>query len=314
MVKSFYASVVLVGAVALTGCTDSSSDGLIEGFDPPPVPAGYKRYVMPDLMVQPGQDIMLCQWIDVPSDKDMDVLDVTGAQTIAGHHAVVYSTSINEPVGTSRECTTEDMLSVDFLGGIGGEGTSGTATKLPDGVVFRARKGRALMANVHYYNVTDEVQHVQSVLDLKLAAPSAENKAAGITGINLGDINIPAGAASYAVDAYCTWPQESTVIMWSNHMHQHGSSIYTEIKRTSGEIVPLVSDETWVYEAAFNPAWKYWDLDAPMMLHAGDQLHVHCEWNNPTDHALLFPDEMCVGLGFYLESSEQAVCGGEPST
>jgi len=307
---------ILLATAALAGCASDSGtdDGLIDGFEPAPVAAGYKRYVTPAVKaLEPGKDVMLCQWLDVPADHDLDVIDVTGMQTVAGHHAVLYSTSKIEPVGTSRECTVDDMVSVEFLGGVGGEGVSGNATKLPEGTVFRFGQRRALMANVHYYNTGDDTVDVQSVVDVKLADPSAEYKPVGMTGINVSQFTIPANTDNYVLDAYCTWPRTSSLIMWSVHEHAYGTKVYSEVKRAnSDEKLELARDDNWSYEKAFNPEWEHWDLSSPRMLHQGDEVHVHCEWSNNTGSPVRFPDEMCVGLGFYLESSEQVICDAQP--
>jgi hypothetical protein len=296
-----------------TGDDDGSgSEQLVAGFNPPPVPTGYKRYVTPAVhQLQPGQDLILCQWIDAASVDDVDVADLKGYQTVTGHHVVLYSSAEVEPVGTSRECTSADMVSVEYLGGIGGEGT-GALAKLPDGYVFRHGMGRTLMANVHYLNATDSVQEVQSVLDVKSAPPSADHKPAGMAVINYLDFQIPANSTSYTVDAYCTWPQDTSLLMWSNHMHGDGVSIYSEAKRPDATMEPLVTDTTWQAEEAFNPAWKYWD--APMLIHGGDEMHVSCTWKNPNNTLLLFPDEMCDAVGFYAESGEELICDGKTKT
>jgi hypothetical protein len=300
----------------LVGCAknDSGDDSeeLVAGFDPPPVAAGYKRYIAPAVLhLQPGDDKMMCQWIDVGPSDDVDVLDVGGYQSATGHHAVLYSTSENQPVGESHECTPDDMVSVEFLGGIGGEGV-GNVTDLPPGYVFRHRKGRMLLANTHYLNATDKVQDVQSVLDVKTAAPSAENKPAGMFALNYMGFTIPANTPSYTVDAYCKWPQDTSLVMWSNHLHESGTSIYSEFKQVSdGSMVQLATDPAWKAEWAFNPDWTKWDVSAPRVVHAGDEAHISCTWHNNTASPIGFPDEMCDAVGFYTEGGEQIVCDAE---
>ena len=302
---------------ALIGCKTSDDVGesadagvYVTGFAPPPVADGYKRYVTPVIHgVAPGADKMFCQWVDVANPADIDLLDIHGYQSVTGHHAVLYSSSENEPVGTSRECTTDDMVSVEFLGGIGGEG-GGNSTELPVGLVFRVREGRTLMANVHYLNTTDQVQDVQSVLDVKTDAPSDARTAVGLTGINTLEFSIPPNTPTYTFDAYCTYPREASIIMWSNHMHASGVSAYSEIKHMDGTIEPMIQDTEWRAEEAFNPTWKRWDVNAPAKIHAGDQLHISCTWSNLTSSKVRFPDEMCDAVGFYLENPAQTVCDG----
>jgi len=306
----------LVCVVFAAACTSSSSGDdadLVKGFNPPPVADGYTRYVLPVVHgLKPGEDKMFCQWIEVANAQDVDIVDVTGYQSVTGHHAVLYSTSETEVVGTSRECTTQDMISVEFLGGIGGEGNT-NATKLPEGLVFREGKQRMLLANAHYLNATDSVQDVQSVLDVKTSAPSPDHTAVGMAVINYLDFQIPANTPSYSVDAYCTWPQDTSIVMWSNHMHANGVSVMSDVKRAATSTIdPLANDPAWRAEQAFNPSWTHFDLSSPMMIHAGDTTHIKCTWQNNTGSMMLFPDEMCDAVGFYTQSTQQMICDAAP--
>ena len=53
----------------------------------------------------------------------------------------------------------------------------------------------------------------------------------------------------------------------------------------------------------------------PLVAHAGDTFHTHCEWANSGTKTVSFPDEMCVGIGFYFPASSQIACedGSWPS-
>jgi hypothetical protein len=72
----------------------------------------------------PGADVTNCQYVQAPLDHDMDVLDVTGYQSLGGHHSVAYATTMDVPLGTSRACNDDDNLASGFLGGTGGEPTA----------------------------------------------------------------------------------------------------------------------------------------------------------------------------------------------
>lgn len=313
--------VLLCGLIAVNGCTKAQSDDdgngsdsgqYVAGFDPPPAPAGYKRYVTAKLTMQPGEDKMFCQWVDVATAQDQDIVDVQGYQTITGHHVIVYSSSEVNPVGENHECTTDDMVSVEFLGGVGGESVNSNVVKLPDGYVFRKRSGRMLMLNVHYLNATDAPQEVQTVVDVKLADESPALKPAGMAVINWDGFTIPANQ-TYTSDAYCTWPREASLVLWSNHMHEYGLKVKSEVMHADGTATTLVDDTSWKAEQAFNPTFRSWDANAPMQLHAGDKLHISCTWNNTRTTPMGFPDEMCDSAGFYVDSPEQVICQGSPA-
>src|SRR5262249_55016204 len=113
----------LILLLSLVGCSDPSIHW-VAGFNPPALQSGFTRYVTATIKnIKPGADDEWCQWVAGPDSEPRDVLAIGGAQSNTGHHAVVYSTSeINFPVGESHRCTEDDMLSISFLGAIGGEG------------------------------------------------------------------------------------------------------------------------------------------------------------------------------------------------
>jgi hypothetical protein len=281
-------------------------------FDPGPVPAGYTRYEVPVIAnLEPGSDQMFCQWVAPPSDQAQNVLSVQGSQGPAGHHATLYANSKIEAVGTTRPCSDDDMLTVTFLGAVGGEGTAGPAVNLPDGMVFQMPQGQALMANTHYINLADHAVDGHSVLDVKFAAPDPNLIVAGSFAINYSGFQIPPNS-EYSVDVQCTVNQTFSFVMFSNHMHRHGSRVFTEVNRTAGATEMISQDDTWTTEGAFNPPFVRWTKDTPFVINAGDTLHERCTWQNTTSETLAFPTEMCVGVGYSLESGPQYICSATP--
>ncbi len=133
--RHFIAVVTLSMQAASCGSTDEGPEGEAEPstsdpypdapeeFDPGPTPAGYTRLVPPPIEgIAPGSDEMYCQWVGTTPDDPQNVLHVLGNQGPAGHHAALYANTKMEPVGTTRLCTDDDMLTVTFLGAVGGEG------------------------------------------------------------------------------------------------------------------------------------------------------------------------------------------------
>jgi hypothetical protein len=303
-----YSFVLLV----LAGCSAKPPAGpqLVNGFNPPPVAAGYTRYVLPAVpQVQAGTDIIVCQWLAPPADTDIDIIDVTGQQTRGGHHVVLYATMDAEDVGTTRPCVEKDTTKLRFLGAVGGEGSANV--KLPPGFVFRLSKGQALMANVHYLNASPTALDGQAVMDVRYSPVSAASKVAGMFVVNEASFTVPV-SKPYTVDGYCASPRDISLVMFTDHMHEHGTAIFNETIRADGTRQMLASDPTWARDQIFNPLWTRWDPATPMVIKAGDQLHVHCEWQG-SDKLLGFPDEMCIGLGFYIESGDSVTCAAKPN-
>jgi hypothetical protein len=298
-------SLSIVSSLALFACGEPSP--YIEGFDPPERP-GYTRYVTPIIKdIAPGTDDMWCQWLAPPAEADLDILEMLGDQSIGGHHAILYATSIASPAGTTRACRDSDLASVRYLGAIGGEGISGEEGRLPEGVVYRLPKGFALMANVHYTNYRAEPIEGQAVLDIKTSPPDPSRKVASLF-VNI-DVDVelpPMGPAS--MDVECTVQEDLPVFWFGNHMHGLGARAKSEIIHGDGTRELLREDPTWSAEFAFRPQFTRWPLETPKMLMTGDRIHTHCEWENTKDKEVRFPTEMCAGFGFYVGSGVQFNC------
>lgn len=273
---------------------------LAEGSMMPPVPDGYKRVIAPVVEdVPPGGDVLLCQYVMAPFDRDMDVLDVKGFQSKYGHHAVAYAVTSSAPVGTSRPCNRDDNTQIGtFLGGVGGE-TGDPAAKLPEGVVFRMPKGSSIMLNTHFLNTGTDTIDGQTALDFKFDEVDPSRSVASMfVNITLDFTLDP--AAKTTADATCTLSDDYEFFRFANHMHTYGADAYTELTRSDGTVEDVHRDSAWDPEMQFDLVFSEWSLDTPMVMNAGDTLHTHCEWNNTTDESIEFPDEMCVGVGFFV--------------
>jgi hypothetical protein len=296
----------LVGCGPKTESPDAGSSPYIAGFNPPAQPAGYTRFTTPVIKdIAPGTNQMWCQWLAAPSDHDQDVVDVTGLQSKYGHHVVLYATSEMEDVGTTRVCTGADMESVRFVGAIGGEGNAGLYQKFPPNTVLRLPKGWALMANVHYINVGSTAIDGQAVLDVKFTDPTPEHKVAGFFTDTTDQFSIPTGAP-FTLDVTCSIKQDLDFFIFANHMHQWGTSIFSEAVRADGTKQMIADDEPWQAEEEFNPKLNTFTTEAPFSVKAGDTIHTRCTWNNDTAGALAFPNEMCVGFGFFVPADASA--------
>jgi hypothetical protein len=295
------------GGGGTTTSTPDAATNWVANFNPPPVQPGYTRYVTPIIPnIQPGDNVEYCQWVAPASDVAQDVIASVGEQSPAGHHAIVYATKeTNFATGETHICTENDMISISFMGAIGGEGVSHTS--LPEGLFFRLPANQAVMINTHWLNATDNTVDGQAVLDVKYAPADASHTVADIVANNGDTFTIaPNGPTTY--DVSCTFPQDVNYAMITNHMHQYGTSAYTELIHPDGTKTSMVVNDTWPADAEFNPVYSTFSEAQPVVAHAGDVIHTHCEWMNTTNQALLFPTEMCVGAGFYFPGNGQLTC------
>jgi hypothetical protein len=295
-------------ALGVIGCGTDADPRYVADFHPPDVAPGYTRFLTPRLRdIAPGDDVEYCQWVADPADAARDVLDVTGLQSRSGHHTVLYATMATQyAVGETHICTAQDMLPITFVGAIGGEGTSSSAAKLPDGLFFRVPEGRALMLNTHWLNATDEMLDGQALIDVKFAPASEQRQIADLFANNGVRFQIAQGKTAY--DTSCVLQEDFNFAMVSNHMHEHGWTAYSELIRADGTKEMLVADESWGSDQPFNPRYNKYSVAVPKVAHAGDTYHTHCEWQNNTGRTLGFPDEMCAGVDFYFPARGQITC------
>lgn len=272
--------------------------------DIPSVAEGYTRLEAPVIAdVAPGDSVEMCQYIRAPFDRDLDVLDVGGYQTLGGHHAVVFASTIDQPVGTSRTCTDEDNTSIgEFLGGPNGD--SGTSLPIPKGAAFRVRQGQTIMINTHFINATRQPFDGYTVIDMKFAEVDESRTIATLFPIGGMQFEVPPNAQG-DFGSGCVVPERMELVGMSSHMHDWGASQTTEIQRANGDVVVLRDDPTWTYDKQFNAEWNYWDIDDPFVIEAGDTVRTHCNWDNTTADSLKYPREMCFGRGYILSGADQ---------
>jgi hypothetical protein len=191
-----------------------------------------------------------------------------------------------------------------FLGGVGGP-KAPRAVTLPDGVVFRLKQGQGVMLNVHYINTGDKPVDGDAVVDLKLAdADPSRLVAAMFLNLNFGFSLSPNAKVDSAIE--CKAGSDVQLVMFSNHMHEYGTSVSTEVVRgDTGESVMLHDDPAWTYEMQFNPSYTKWTAEDPFVLKTGDTIRTSCHWNNTESKTITFPREMCIGVGFALSTGDK---------
>jgi hypothetical protein len=300
--------------LVVSGCSGSAMHDprYIQGFDPPPPPEGYTRFITPQhLQVNPGDNENFCEWVAPPFDTDQDIVSSMGYQTVTGHHLSLYgTTNTSEPIGTSRPCTSDDMLTIQFVGSVGGEGVTTDVTKLPPGTAFRLPKGKALMANTHYLNATGMTVQAQSVIDVKFVDASSSITPLGAFTLHADGFTIPNNGSPFSYEATCVAQQDFPIVMACNHMHDHGVSMLTEFISPAGVHTTIAQDVMWSPDQGFNPKWTRWDTSAPLVVHQGDTVHTVCTWQNSSDHPMAFPEEMCDGATYWLNGVDAIYCRG----
>jgi hypothetical protein len=267
--------------------------------DLPPAPdadAGMRIItpVVKDLEV--GVSHELCAYTGIKIDHTIDIRKAAGYQYKAGHHILLFASKINQPAGTIHECTDAEMASFREVAATGAEGIPSEA---PGNLVYRVEADYYLVLQVHYINYEDAPVDSQSVLDLIYAPPGGNYVPAHSIAVLNTDLALPPGESS--LDVHCTMSHDIDAWFGIPHMHQWGKS-FTASVTPAGTSTPntLWNKLDWNPEFMFSPPVSTdFTYDQPMHLKQGDNVDVHCEWDNTTSNTLSFGTEMCV---FYMQT------------
>jgi len=265
-------------------------------------PANGYQVILPVVKdLQPGADNEICTWTDIVVDHDIDMRAVQAFQTTGGHHVVLYTTTKVQPAGTTRVCTDDDMTTFRFSAGSGGEGQYGK-NEAPGDLVFRVPAGSQVVLNHHYINATTQVRDAQSAMNIWLADPGMQYRLSGSMAFVDTSLKIPPGNSS--MDINCTMPRDIKAWYFIPHMHAYGTRItITHTTKATAAVDTLFDIQQWSPSYTFHPPELRKDPDAPMVLASGDQLNVHCEWDNTTSSNMTFGIEMCVGFSEFVDDA-----------
>lgn len=275
-----------------------------EEFSPPPAPANGMQIRLKEVKnLQPGTSYEYCTWTDQITTTELNVKAMQGFQTKIGHHVIMFYTTKMQPAGTTRECSEEDMASFRFAGGSAGEGAEAV---VPGNLVYKIPKGVQLVVNHHYLNASQNVMTGESALNIRFVDPGVPTVTAGHLAFVNTELRIPVGKSS--MDISCNLKRDEKVWRLIPHMHRWGQT--TRIDIVVGGVAQKVFDLAWQDDFTFHPPEMVWPLEKPLDMKAGDQVKVHCEWDNTTDKPMTFGMEMCVSFGNTInaENRENIAC------
>jgi hypothetical protein len=294
------APVALVLAFSGSACSSSSTAGTdpriqVAGLNPTPPDANGFQLILPKVTgIKPGDSYEYCTWTDKVLDADANVKGTQSFQSPGGHHVVLFYTMKPQPAGTTRLCTDDDMTSIRF--GIGGEDKK--YNELPGDLAVRMPKGAQIVAQHHYINAGSSVLDAQSVINVKLADPGKPVQTSSSVVVVDSNLRVPVGKV--AVDLKCTVNRDYAVWMLLPHMHAHGT--YVRVEHTSGDHTDTLFDVQWQPEFEFHAPKIIREVSQAIRYKAGDEIRVHCEWNNDTGKEMSFGQEMCLAFGQTIDN------------
>ncbi len=255
-------------------------------------------------VVQPGQDLEVCEYRRLPNRKAMDVNAFQLSMPPEAHHFVVWSYGGN--LTDDSKFPKGPVVSVG-CGGVPPDEfipqllipiqTPDSRFRFPDGIALHLEPHKQVFLNSHLKNFTAEplVPNIRFNF-YKAKKGTVRHYAEGLVAGNITDIHIPAGG-DQTLTAEWTAPVNLTLIQLATHQHRLGTYANIQLMAPDG-VTPVIRYE--------NQDWQHphsWWPDPPIRLEKGQKMRIACTWHNTEDHEVQFgpktTDEMCFILGFY---------------
>lgn len=254
--------------------------------------------------IEPGQDIELCEILEVPGEAaDEYLIDRwTFAMTPYSHHLNVRAIV----PGTQADASTQvgDRVVCDNNGGdpygqgfttLGGSQELLAEATYPAGVGFRLFGGQKILVNYHYLNSSSEAVPARHALNFHLAQGTIDRVVRRFGMYNLSIDIPPRSRTSFTME--CRMRQDVMLHGLTRHTHQWGTEFDAWFAGGSrdGEHIFTSTDYDRAQEHRF---------DEPVLVRAGEGFRFECNFDNTTDRALRFgskaTDEMCILYGSWF--------------
>jgi hypothetical protein len=261
--------------------------------------------------VPAGQELEVCQLVELPNGKAMDVNRLTIAMpsglTYASHHFAVFYFEGDDP-----EKYRGDPFERVGCSGVGGQTVSPILAfvqrpkqriRFPRRVGLRLGPHQVLLLNSHWVNGGTEAVTVDVAANLYAARRGSVRHHARSFQLGSFRIDVPAGQPGSATARWVT-PFPMNVVWLSTHSHKHTTSVVVDVLRGGAVAVPEELTTLAYAEPTVN---RY---PRPLRLEAGDGFHWTCNYLNSTDRRLTFgvtaEDEMCFTVGFFYLDDDAA--------
>ncbi|MFZ5475570.1 MAG: hypothetical protein ACOZNI_02240 [Myxococcota bacterium] len=269
----------------------------------------------PDMVVEPGDDVMVCRFGTYEGD-DVGIHQLVTYQATWGHHLLLMGTTASEidhPDGEQLDCGDGGALSMaelepimiptrTYLDGVDLE----LGIDLAEGMAVKLDRGQRYVLQSHYVNSGTEPMRVRDIAVIEaLAEDEVETWAAPLI-LNNDAFTLPPGEATdVAFD--CEVPSDYNVLYWTGHMHEWGTSFKLERVLENDGVEPIYAVDEWEPSYRDTPPI---DVYAPgeFPLPAGTVLRTTCSYFNDRDEALTFPHEMCDSVSVVYPQLTAVIC------
>lgn len=276
-------------------CDATDEAGLRACFGEAPDPTRYMRLYTPPITLVPGEDQIICTYLDVTTEEPLLFRATRGRQMTGGHHIAIFYAQRPSDDHTPHPCTDEEMTNFMFAAGAGGEG--GQDTTMPEGVGLRVDAGRQLVIQSHYINTSDQPRVVMDMVDIELTTIAESPMVVDSFAMIDSAFEIPARTRDFERVKDCRIDQEMDLYLLLGHTHEQGVLFEMERLPAGGGEAEMLYRATDGPLLRDNPQIVLYDT--PLHLDVGDTLRMRCRWDNMSETPLSWPSEMCVALMYY---------------
>ncbi len=102
--------------------------------------------------------------------------------------------------------------------------------------------------------------------------------------------------------------KDLSLFLIAGHEHQLGTNVVITQTPAAGQPTMLYQ-QSWLPEYETNPPVVKYMKDAPLVLKQGDTFEIDCSYDlSAKSQDVAFPNEMCVGWGFYFPGGGEIDC------
>lgn len=210
-------------------------------------------------------------------------------EMVGSHHVLIAATTAPEdaPDVSFEPCpfTNSAELGDDGYRVLWGATVGPGALTFPDGAAYVLPAGTALWFELHFLNPGDAPVSTAAEFRLDLAASAAPVTQASFSSLPFVINPHETKTVTFEVPV----PEDADVVALLPHAHQY----LTRYTAYYGDEVLLSTQSLEMDPVAV--------FDPPRHVVAGVPFRVTCEYLNPTDEPIAWPNEMCAGWAYVLE-------------
>lgn len=252
-----------------------------------------------DHTVPVADDSFECMYTGYFTDRDIAISGAAGTQGPGGHHLLVYYVDSKEK--GHHPCTDAEMITWHQVAVADSEANGEPVIDLPSGLAFHVPKGMQIAVQAHYINTTGKPEVVNEKVSLHLMDPAKVMGYANLWTVVDTTFKVSPQSKGKSV-SHMFVKDDVSLLLMGGHMHDFGTHFRLEIVGRDGESDPLY-DEEWHPEYTSHPPLHWYSKENPLVLRRGTHIKQTCSWDNTSAKELSFPHEMCIGFGFYFQST-----------